>query len=330
MIEKLARLSRISKSSSKAAAKTDDLSRRIRNIENKLYNLIFQPVDRYLKQYGAVNLLVSLDGVLRYIPLTSLWDGENYLVQQYRFVLLTPSNLKHIDEKPVIKNTILGMGASKGGKGFKPLPFVGKEIHAIVNDREKGCKGLIKGNALIDNDFTKKNMTDRLKTTSYPLVHIASHFKFSPGNETNNQLLLGDDTTISLSDIRKEGKLFNNVKLLVLSACQTGMGGNGEEIDGFGRLAQQCGAESVIASLWAVDDESTKELMVKFYSILKKGKVSSKIEALRQAQLHLAGLEDMINESKSNAAPSKSSEEKSDYTNPHYWAPFIMMMDNWR
>ena len=219
------------------------------------------------------------------------------------------------------------MGASKGGKGFKPLPHAGQEIRSIVNDREKGCTGVIKGNALIDNDFTRETMINRLKNTSYPFVHIASHFHFSPGNETNNQLLLGDGTTISLSDIRKEGKLFDNARLLVLSACQTGVGGNGEEIDGFGRLAQQCGAGSVIASLWSVDDESTKELMVKFYSILEEGKVSSTIEALRLAQLELAGLEDLINKSKAGA-PAASAGKK-DYSNPYYWAPFIMMGD-WR
>jgi CHAT domain-containing protein len=126
-----------------------------------------------------------------------------------------------------------------------------------------------------------------------------------------------------LSDIRNEGKLFDKVKLLVLSACQTGMGGNGEEIDGFGEMAQQLGAGSVIASLWAVDDESTKELMVKCYSILKEGKATSKIEALRQAQLQLAGLEDLIGNSKAGtpAAPGKETV----YSNPYYWAPFIMM-----
>jgi CHAT domain-containing protein len=157
LIEKLARLSRIANPPATAASKIAELSRQKRDIENKLYNLIFKPVHQYLKQYGAFNLLVSLDGVLRYIPLTSLWDGEHYLVQQYRFVLLTPSILKQMDEKPVIENKILGMGASKGGKGFKPLPHAGQEIRAIVNDREKGCTGLIKGNALIDNDFTRRN-----------------------------------------------------------------------------------------------------------------------------------------------------------------------------
>ncbi|MCP5108549.1 MAG: tetratricopeptide repeat protein [bacterium] len=325
--EKSARLLRFTNPSSKETTALAELFRQQRNIENKLYRLIFQPVDQYLKQYGAVNLLVSLDGVLRYIPLASLWDGKYYLVQKYRFVLFTGSDLKQINAKPVIKNKILGMGASKGGKEFKPLPFVRKEIHAIVNEREKGFKGLIKGNALIDSDFTRETMINSLKTSSYPLVHIASHFKFSPGNETDNQLLMGDGTTITLSDIRKEGKLFNNVKLLVLSACQTGMGGNGEEVDGFGRLAQQCGAKSVIASLWAVDDESTEKLMTEFYRILEKEKVTNKIEALRLAQLHLAGLEDMINKSK--AAAAATSGKKTIYSQPYYWAPFIMM-GNWR
>lgn len=312
-------------SHSTAALTLDELSRQKRDFENKLYTIIFQPVDQYLKQYGVVNLLISLDGVLRYIPLGSLWDGQHYLVQQYRFVLLTPSSLKHMDEKTIIENKILGMGASRGGNGFTRLPFVLREIRAIVNDREKGCSGIIPGNALIDNDFTRETMIGKLKTSSYPMVHIASHFQFNPGDEAKNQLLLGDGTTMSLSDIRKEkeGKLFDGVKLLVLSACQTGTGGNGEEIDGFGELAQQCGAGSVIASLWAVDDKSTKELMVKFYSLLKEGKVSSKIEALRQAQLELAGLEDLIGNSK--AGISSATVKETDYSNPYYWAPFIMM-----
>jgi CHAT domain-containing protein len=51
-----------------------------------------------------------------------------------------------------------------------------------------------------------------------------------------------------------------------------------------------------------VDDKSTKELMVKFYSLLKEGKVTSKIEALRQAQLQIAGLEDLIGNSKAGSS----------------------------
>ena len=133
---------------------------------------------------------------------------------------------------------------------------------------------------------------------------------------------MGDGSTMDLSEIR--GNLFDKVELLVLSACETGVGGNGKEIDGFGELAQQNGAKSVIASLWPVADESTKELMVDFYRVLKEGKVTSKIEALRQAQLELAGLEDLLGKNK-----HQSTRQKAKYSHPYYWGPFILI-GNWR
>jgi CHAT domain-containing protein/Tfp pilus assembly protein PilF len=293
------------------------------NYEKKLYDLIFKPVDEELKKYGATNLIVSLDGVLRYIPIAALWDGESYLVQRYRITVITPSSLKNIKIPPVQKEKILGLGASRGGHGFKRLPYVRKEIKAIVNDKEKRYNGLIQGKAFLDSDFTKDNFVDQLKSQEFPLVHISSHFKFSPGDETKNFLLLGDGNILKLSEIRRMKELFKNVNLLVLSACQTGVGGNGEEIDGFGELAQQSGAKSVVASLWPVADESTKYLMVAFYRNLKEGKVTSKIEALRQAQLELAGMEDLLEKDNRNVR------KKTKYSHPYYWGAFIMM-GNWR
>jgi len=132
---------------------------------------------------------------------------------------------------------------------------------------------------------------------------------------------------MKLSEIRRMGKLFDNVKLLVLSACQTGVGGNGEEIDGFGELAQQSGAKCVIASLWPVADESTKDLMVNFYRIMKEGKVTSKIEALRQAQLEMAGLDDLLQKDRSSS--KLSPRQRTKYASSYFWGPFIMI-GNWR
>jgi CHAT domain-containing protein/Tfp pilus assembly protein PilF/preprotein translocase subunit SecG len=305
----------------------DELFQKKEEVEKKLYQVIFKPIDEELKKYGATNLIISLDGVLRYIPLTAMWDGESFLVQRYRIALITPSSLKNIRDLPVKEKKILGLGASRGGNGFLPLPYVRREIRSIVKDEDKGYDGLIKGKAFIDDDFTKETMVNQLKNKRYPLVHISSHFKFSPGDETKNHLLLGDGTTMKLSEIRRMGKLFDNVKLLVLSACETGIGGNGEEIDGFGELAQQSGAKSVIASLWPVADESTKELMVAFYRKLKEGKITSKIEALRQAQLELAGLEDLLGKDKHKIHGSTRSKTK--YSSSYFWGPFIMI-GNWR
>lgn len=170
----------------------ENIYKKIKLCQQCFYEFIFKAVDEELKKYGATNLMVSLDGGLRYIPLAALWDGENYLLQRYRIAIITPSSLKNIKNKPAKEKKILGLGASQGGNGFAPLPYVRREIRSIVQDEENGYYGLIKGKAFIDDDFTKDTMVKQLKSKKYPLVHISSHFKFSPGDETKNHLLLGE------------------------------------------------------------------------------------------------------------------------------------------
>ncbi|MCP4147032.1 MAG: CHAT domain-containing protein, partial [bacterium] len=302
------KLNRMIKKYSWAVGKQSDVPRGVELVNphnstekktcKELYDVVFKFVDVELKKYGATNLMVYLDGTLRYISLPALWDGETYLAQRYRISLFTNSSLSGINREPGEKKKILAMGASGKNSDYPILPNVKREIRAIVNDEKKGFKGLITGKGFLDNDFTRETFLTQLKTAAFPLVHISSHFKFSPGNETDNHLLMGDGSIISLGEIRKEGNLFRNVELLMLSACETGTGGSGVEIDGFGELAQQSGAKTVVASLWKVTDKSTKNLMVNFYKIIKAGNATSKIEALRQAQLNLAGLEDLLDKNK--------------------------------
>ena len=96
-----------------------------------------------------------------------------------------------------------------------------------------------------------------------------------------------------------------NTDLIVLSACQTAMkaDSNGEEIAGVAYLFERAGADAVIASLWNVEDQKTKDIMVRFYDNLKQG--MTKAEALRQAKLSDA-LEDV---------------------SPFYWSPLILIGD---
>jgi len=100
-----------------------------------------------------------------------------------------------------------------------------------------------------------------------------------------------------------------SIDLVVLSACQTALGGvvgSGEEILGFGYQMQRTGAKAAIASLWTVSDGGTQALMDIFYGALSKAKFS-KVESLRQAQLSIIR------------------NTKSEFTHPYYWSAFILI-----
>ena len=93
-------------------------------------------------------------------------------------------------------------------------------------------------------------------------VHVATHFRFEPGNEAESFLLLGHGRQLTLGQIRDlPGAAFRGVEVMTLSACNTAMGdsrGNGTEVEGFAVLAQREGAKAIIATLWMVADNSTQ------------------------------------------------------------------------
>jgi len=283
--------------------------------------------------------------VLRYIPIAALYDGNKYMVEKYNNVSITPASIPHLADIPDTSNlNAAAMGISrKYEDGLSALPAVANELDEIVKDsKQSNAHGALPGTILLNGAFTEKAMEDLLDH-SYSVVHIASHFVFKPGDSTASYLLLaGKDTDsagfhLTVAGFRDNSRLaLENVDLLTLSACETGMGGNngnGQEVDGLGTTAQLKGVKAVISTLWEVNDASTGELMSDFYRLWADN--TSKIgkgAALRQAQLNL--LSGKVNPQSSTAgrgvAPEgQQPETPASYAHPFYWAPFVLM-GNWQ
>ncbi|PSN10184.1 hypothetical protein C7293_29055 [filamentous cyanobacterium CCT1] len=268
----------------------------------QLYNWVIAPVTADLAASGVDTLVFVLDGELRNIPMAALYDGEQFLLEQYSLAL-TPG-LQLIDPKPIENQTlrVLTAGISESRQGFSSLPNVISELQEIQDT--------VPTTVLLNDDFTVESFESRLTSEGTPIVHMATHGKFSSSNDETFVLTWNDRLDISalnnllqVSELNQAGP----VELLVLSACQTATGDKQAAL-GMAGMAVRSGARSTIATLWQVNDEATAILMSQLYADLATQKMT-KAEALRNAQL-------------------KVLQEPKFREHPFYWAPYVLL-GNW-
>jgi len=312
-------------------------------LAQELHQILVAPLAKDLKAAKAENVMWSLDGVLRYVPMAALHDGDKYLVERWRNVVFTPASQTRLKDDVSRSWKALGLGVTKShGERIPALPGVAEEMRGIIK-ADGATSGVLPGTIKLDEQFTQEAMLTGLRARP-PVVHVASHFQFKPGNETDSALLLGDGQFLSLAQIKSLPNVFSGVELLTLSACNTATGGsgaNGKEVEGFGVLAQRQGAKAVIASLWPVADRSTKNLMQEFYKLREAKASTTKAEAMRQAQIRLlrgelqvtgetlAAREITHEAGKPTNQPLFKIDPKAPYAHPYYWAPFILI-GNWK
>lgn len=277
-------------------------------LSQELYNIIIRPLEGELHSGDYSTILWMLNGVLRLLPLASLHDGKQFMLEKYRNVCITTCST--INQQPHDLWNGLGMGVTLKHGDHDPLPAVKEELEGIISI--DNSSGIIPGDILLDEAFTRDAMESYLEA-GYKVVHIASHFELNPVNETMSYLLLGDGSKIRMDELRSNPRLFKGVDLVAFSACSTGLGTastKGREVDGIGYLGEMQGAKTVLATLWPVEDKSTSMLMREFYRLCETG--LTKAESLRQAQLRLLNGE-------------FTSEVGYDFTHPYFWAPFILI-----
>ncbi|MFT3818430.1 MAG: CHAT domain-containing protein [Rubrivivax sp.] len=304
-----------------------------------LHDALFAPLRPLLDQAGTHTIVLSLHGRLRYVPFAALHDGQKWLVERYAVVAHPGAQLAELLRPTSPRWRVAAFGASAGGAGLAPLPAVPAEVRGVVGEGS----GASRGQAWIDRAFNADALRQALVSGQHQVLHIASHFKFEPGDAAASFLLMGDGSRLNLKELGGPDYRFDRLEMVALSACETALSEDdayGQEIDGLGALLMAQGARAVLASLWQVADDSTGELMSSVYR-LREGDAAAPLplaQALRQAQLAMiraAGTGAAVEADASRGAVRRVVGNEAALgvlagrSHPYHWAPFVLM-GNWR
>ena len=265
------------------------------------YNWLIRPFESQLKANDSNTLVFILDGVMRGIPVASLHDGEEYLIEKYNLALTPGLQLFASRTFTGDRLQTVAAGLTESRQGFKSLPNVETEVTEIAS--------LIPSEVLLNENFTRDSLRLQVANNPYPIVHLATHGQFSSRAEDTFLLTWSDRINVrDLDRILQERDFTEDIpiELLILSACQTATGDKQAAL-GLAGVAVRSGARSTLATLWSIQDDSTAELMTQFYRALKTPEIT-KAEALRQAQLSLL--------------------QNPQYQHPFYWSAFVLV-GNW-
>ena len=187
---------------------------------------------------------------------------------------------------------------------FNPLPASEEEVKSIYKMfKEKNKPADI---------YLRSNATEEVikseKLSDYKYVHLATHAFVNESNPKLSGIVLSTDSQKKEDGILYSEEIYNldfNADLIVLSACESGLGEvvKGEGIIGFTRGFMYSGARNIIVSLWRVLDKPTSELMIKLYKKILSG--MSYAESLRDAKLETI--------------------KNGQYSAPYFWAPFVLI-----
>ncbi|MFH1759698.1 MAG: CHAT domain-containing protein [bacterium] len=242
----------------------------------ELYKILIEPAEMHFT--GIKSLCIIPHGALHYLPFAALLGPKGYLLDSYNLVYNISASvfvLCGLKVKSGFSN-VLAFGNPELNSPDTDLPFAEREVRSLERTFSHVKSYL---NRVATESIFKK--IDK----NYGIIHFACHGEFEETSPMYSGLLLASDT---LNDGRLEvHEIFDlqiNSDLVLLSACQTGLGKvtSGDDLIGLTSSFIYAGARSVISSLWRVDDVATAVMTKRFY---RYSKDKQKPEALRMAQL---------------------------------------------
>ncbi len=246
---------------------------------------------------GTSRIIVVAADYLQYLPFQVLEtaDGEASVDRYAVSYLPSASVLEFLPRRwRPVHDVFLGALGDTAIEGWPPLPGTVRETASIAGVFPAAPHAY--GPA-----FTHDAARDAL--LHHEAVHFATHGLLDETAPLFSALLVAGDegspTRLSLYELTD---MRIQARLVVLSACETGLGkiSGGDEMSGLTRTFLAAGANTVVSSLWKVSDDSTALLMAGFYRRLRAGE--SPATALRKAAL----------------------EVRAKFPHPFYWAPFIV------
>uniref|UniRef100_A0A1J1JF88 Tetratricopeptide TPR_2 repeat protein n=1 Tax=Planktothrix agardhii TaxID=1160 RepID=A0A1J1JF88_PLAAG len=275
----------------------------------ELHQLLIKPIEDLLPTNPDERVIFVPTDALFYLPFAALVDEEGkFLIEKHTIVMSPAITVLETTHKQrqnlsssaqdivIVGNPQMPKLATSPGEEPQPLAslrYAEKEAIEIAK--------MFNTSALIGANATESTVVERLKTAR--IIHFATHGIVDNIQPLNSSVALtpgGSEDGLLTADEIFDLKL--NAELVVLSACDTGLGQlTGDGMIGLSRSFLNAGVPSLVMSLWAVDDRKTSQLMIQFYQNLQT--TPNKAQALRQAMLTM----------------------KNQYPDPYYWAAFTLI-----
>lgn len=250
-----------------------------------LYQALIAPVATHL---AAVNhVIIVPHKQLCNLPFHALFDGQRYLLEKVALSYAFSTTVQHTcQNEPYVDRQ---QGPLILGVNDDLIQHAEQEATAVAQVFPEAT-------VYLGNAATVARLHE--PTTPHAFLHLATHGVFRSDNPAFSALKLADGW-VTLQEI---SMLHSTAPLITLSACHTGRSevGLGDCLTGFAQSFFRAGAQTLVASLWALDDQSASRAMMGFYQKLQAGE--SVCQALRTAQLATLATR----------------------RHPYFWAPFML------